>query len=524
MSYFSYFEYLELNGAELFTTLHLPEENGTYPVVICRSPYVDAEQDMGEREICEKKATDFAHYLAAGYAVVHQHCRGSGKSTGDCVPYINEREDGLFLQEWVRKQPFYNGEIYLRGASYTASVHFVTAPFAPDIKGAILEVQDSERYNCNYRNGFYKVGLHGNWYVDMYKKKSIPKSQKNYTADAYRMLPLSDFSKTVFGECAADFDEILRHPDPSDAFWSTRFGGGEAHDAIKHAGIPILLVTGAYDIYTGGVFDMWQALDNQTRALSALAVHPFEHSGRGEEQPILFANGVLKDVFEGYAVRWLDAARGKCEPPFERGKVTYYALFENKWCCDGFYDANASVQIPLGGEKVQYTYDPADPASFKGGLSANFGGNAWQDKPGQRADIISIYTPELEKDVYVKGKMQAKLTVSSDCEDTCFYLRVSLCKKQGDFGLRDDINQISNFDAQYRPNTELEMPFSFDEHAFVIKKGERLRVDISSSAWPYYVPHSNNRGLFSEQTSAKIARNTVDLGRSWLELPTFEEF
>ena len=68
------------------------------------------------------------------------------------------------------------------------------------------------------------------------------------------------------------------------------------------------------------------------------------------------------------------------------------------------------------------------------------------------------------------------------------------------------------------------MSFSFDEHAFVIKKGERLRVDISSSAWPYYVPHTNNRGLFSAQTSAKIARNTVDLGRSWLELPTFEEF
>ena len=66
---------------------------------------------------------------------------------------------------------------------------------------------------------------------------------------------------------AEDFDEILRHPDRDDPFWHTRFGGGEAHEAIKNAGIPILLVTGFYDIYTGGVFDMWRGLySEQTTA------------------------------------------------------------------------------------------------------------------------------------------------------------------------------------------------------------------------------------------------------------------
>ena len=111
------------------------------------------------------------------------------------------------------------------------------------------------------------------------------------------------------------------------------------------------------------------------------------------------------------------------------------------------------------------------------------------------------------------------LKVRSDCEDTCFYLRVSLCKAEGDYGLRDDITQISNFDATYLPNSEIELAFSFDEHAFVIREGERLRVDISSSAFPHYVPHTNCRGLFSKQTTAKIARNTVVLEQSYLTLP-----
>ena len=63
------------------------------------------------------------------------------------------------------------------------------------------------------------------------------------------------------------------------------------------------------------------------------------------------------------------------------------------------------------------------------------------------------------------------------------------------------------------------MDFSFDEHAFVIKKGEKIRVDISSSAFPHYVPHTNKKGLFSEQREAVVAQNTVCLDESFIELP-----
>ncbi len=513
----THYTYIETNGTKLFTLVCLPSEHGTYPTVIYRSPYVDAEEFLTEDAICEKKAHDLAQWTENGYAVVFQHCRGRGKSEGECIPYIHEREDGLFLQEWVRKQPFYNGEIYLRGSSYTSSVHFVTAPFAKDIKGAVLEVQDCERYNCNYRNGFYKVGLHGDWYVHMYKRKQI--REKNYSIDSYRMLPLCDFSQTVFGEHAADFDEILRHPARSDPFWSTRFGGGEAHDAIKHAQIPVLLVTGFYDIYTGGVFDMWRGLDEKTRAMCALAVHPYDHNGKGEGQPILFEKGTLREQFDLYAVRWFDAIRGKCEAPFEKGKVTYYKLFGNEWCCDTFDEGEELRRIPLGTGTASYRYDPRDPATFKGGLSANFDGNAWQDAPHSRDDIVTVYSDTFDADTFVRGRMRATLRVRSDCEDTCFYVRVSLCKKEGDYGLRDDVAQISNVDATYQPSGEVTLDFTFDEHAFVIGKGERLRIDISSSAYPYYVPHTNKRGLFSEQTEARVAENTVHLDASYLEIP-----
>ena len=224
------YQYLLCRETPLFTMIGLPQAEGKYPAVIFRTPYVDSEIEKTEAEICQQKLTEWAPWLENGYAVVSQHCRGRGKSGGDCIPYINEREDGLFLQDWVRQQPFYNGEIYLCGGSYLTSVHMVTAPCAPDIKGAVLEVQVSDRYTCNYRNGFYKMGLHGGWYVGMYKKNSIP--VKPFVPECYHMLPLSDFSKAVLGEPAPDFDEILRHPKRDDPFWP----GGAALCPWRHAG------------------------------------------------------------------------------------------------------------------------------------------------------------------------------------------------------------------------------------------------------------------------------------------------
>ena len=515
----SYHAYVPVPGAGkgLFTAVCLPDREGSFPTIIYRSPYVDAYEDADEDMICGDYMRAFANWLENGYAVVYQHCRGRGKSGGDCVPYIYEREDGLALHEWVRSQPFYNGELYLCGGSYTSSVHYVCAPFAEDIKGAVLEVQDCDRYNCNYRNGFYKSGLHGGWYVSMYKAKSI--KNKNYAPESFNTLPLSGFSRAVFGEEAEDFDEILRHPDRDDPFWLTRFGGGEARDAVKHAGIPILFVTGFYDIFIGGTFAAWNGLDENTRSKCALAVNPYDHGGSPDGQPVRFENGRLIEAFGDYGVRWINAVRGKEDYPFPRGKVTYYKLFGDEWLCGGFEQPEDSRVFTLGEGERTFVYNPYAPATFRGGLSTNFGGSAWQDEPGQRYDILTFHTPEFAEDAFIRGRMSASLAVRSSCEDTCFYVRISLCKKEGDYGLRDDINQISNFRADYRPGDTVEMRFSFDEHAFVVKKGERLRIDVSSSAFPLYVRHTNNRGLFSVQETARIAENTVVCGLSSLTVP-----
>lgn len=146
INYAADYKYIESQGTKLFTVVLLPDSAGKFPVVIIRSPYVDSYENEKEENIVIEYLNANKEWLNHGYAVVIQHCRGRGKSEGDCIPYINEREDGLVLQNWIRKQEFYNGEIFLKGLGYLTSVHYATAPFADDIKGAIFGVQDSERY------------------------------------------------------------------------------------------------------------------------------------------------------------------------------------------------------------------------------------------------------------------------------------------------------------------------------------------------------------------------------------------
>ena len=61
------------------------------------------------------------------------------------------------------------------------------------VKGAALYVQEVNRYNVAYRNGFFKAGFHGGWFVKGYRKKdkSLSRNSKVTFAD----IPLADFSR-----------------------------------------------------------------------------------------------------------------------------------------------------------------------------------------------------------------------------------------------------------------------------------------------------------------------------------------
>lgn len=515
MNSFVEYRYLDISGEKLFTIIALPEPSGKFPTVIFRTPYVKHLADKSEAELVESYSASLEAWIARGYAVVYQHCKGQGKSSGEFVPYIHEREDGLALRQWIRNQDFYNGELYLCGSSYTASLHYSTAPFEADIKGAVFEVQDSERYNLWYRNGQMRKG-HANWHFGLYKANCALNKQFNY--DSFSQLPLQNLSERAFSERADDFEEMLFAHRKSHKFWDTRFGGKDARRAVLDAKIPILLTTGYNDVYVGGVFDMWSQINEQNRKNCALLVSPYNHGdGYSEQSGLCFESGRRREFFGAhYDIDWFDHIRKGSPLPFKKGAITYYRTFENRWQSDFDTPKTELVPISLGSDTLSFKYDPKNPTAFCG--EGNFA-----EESDENGNFIRVFTQPFDRDVFIKGKIRAELSVSSSCEDTSFYIRISIKKPQGAYVLRHDVTSLCYQLGDYIKNDTVTLSFSFDEYAFLLKKGECLQIDIASTDNGVYVCHTNKKGEYCLQSDTEIATNTVYLDKSTLYLPIEQE-
>ena len=499
------------DGVRIYTYGVFPPNRVKCPIVIQRTPYVPEERpNFADFAKAQTKA------VSRGYAYIVQHCRGCGMSEGAWIPYESERADGLALLDWVRKLPWYNGEIFLDGGSYLCSVHWSYLDTNPsDVKGAALSVQEVERYNVIYRNGFFKIGLHGGWFVGGYKKKdhALQRDQAVRLCD----FPLCDFSRRYWGAAEPAFDNPIAHPCREDPFWtSSEPGSGVDYRwALAKSTMPILLRTGFYDIYTEGLCDMWRETPRERLANCALLIDAYDHGGGLAEDMKgtsgEFPGGARAD--EGVSsLDWFDYCRtGRPCAGAVPGKVRYYALWENRWIeADTLADGPRRLEFPLGKGERSWTYDPLRPLpEFPGSGGICFGGMRPQPPPDFRDDVVSFLLPPIDERIDVRGRLRASLLVKSDCEDTCFYARVSVLKPDGKWHLvRDDITSLSANGGDYKPGAERRVEFRFADHAFRLEKGDQLRVDISS-ACAQFAPHGNVKGLQSAVREPKTARNAV---------------
>lgn len=512
------------DGVKLFTNIWMPDEPGRYPVILVRSPYDDPKNygGGGTRE---------------GYVTIYQSCRGTAGSQGEIIAYVNERRDGLDTLAWIRRQDFYNGEIYVIGGSYLSTVHLMYLDTCPsDVRGGLLKIQDCDRYNIHYENGQYKVGLHYGWAVGNMIKRHPELAGRYDKEKAIRELPAKDFAKRLLGDSPVqtltEAEEAFMHPDRSDPWWTTREGVKDGLKAPESIRFPLFLCTAHYDIYTIGIPRMWERLKPETRAKSMFVITPYSHGWLSGNYKFENDRSEFLSEIDGI---WLDYCRTGRLPGdmqgFELGMTNCYVLFGGRWIAEEFItDGAKKRRLYLGGGRLNdtdssgetsYTYDPDHPSSFNGNCGNVFGAMAAQHGIGTKNDVLSFLSEPFSDTVTVKGVQRLHLNVKSDCEDTAFYARMSLVRRDGTaYGIRDRITSLSYElgEGKYVPGETVGIDMAFDLTAFEIKEGERIRLDIASSYWPAYIPHNNVSGLWCEVTERRIARNTVVWEGSALEL------
>lgn len=500
------------DGTQLYTRTFVPKGEGKYPIVFIRTPYDAAGNGIPYTQMSDGEA----EYIRAGYAVVRQHCRGTGDSEGFCIPYSTaERTDGLDTLEWIRMQPFYNGEIFLWGQSYLTSVHLLYLDTAPqDIKGAVLAIQTDRMFFHKYRNGCcYDIAGNTNWYLDRLRRQ-YPQQDRSRISER----PYKDIMLRAVGEDVPAYNAMLRN-DCYNEFWQQ---DPRTH-LMENLKLPVLFLEGWYDFYLGGMFSMWQRLHPEGKARSAFVVGPWGHSTRTARNcPYPLPNG---NIPEDYAVQWFDSIRRGISYPYaETGKLTYYSLGSGSWYTAPqsqpapeklyFGDDLKLTGTPLSRDlQITYRYDPDDaPGCFR--HNGIFPGHIPNSVPG----VITFLSEPAGEEQSFYGPVRWHMTVSSDCEDTAFFVRISFVEEGVSYNLTQGITSLSHACPDCRANQPVTLDLDTTPIAFTLKKGSRIRVDISSHS-DIFLPHPNVRGHWAEITEARIANNTLHLKDAYIALP-----
>lgn len=501
------------DGIRLFTRVVLPKTGKErVPVVFMRTPY------HRETEITEETFRQYENdqFLCRGFGIVLQHCRGRYGSEGECIPYSEkERSDGLETLGWLRKQAFYNGELFFSGASYTASVLMLLLDEPiPDLSAICFSVQTESMYHRNYVNGLCRSFCGFEWWLSM-----ISGSRPKIAADEeiYKR-PYVDIMKRATGKDLPAFTNGLLH-DRYDEFWKNDHRIG----IMESLNVPILMVSGWFDYYCYGMSRMWEKLPEKTRKKSVFFMNPFGHGMKPDENAdYVFPNGLLPP---DRAAVWFESIRNKTPYPYaETGKFTYYSIGEDRWkVSDSPYRVSAAKTFYFrdGGRLSEgspeegsrsYLYDPDCPTHHDK-HDAMF----LMEPENSHEDVLSFVSGEFKEPEAFFGPIEYRIEVSTDCDDTSFFLRFCLVEDGKAYNLVDAVTTILHGEPSYKAKERCTLVFQSQPTAFFVKPGGRIRVDISSYTDCFH-HHANTQEHFALAVETKTAGNTVYFGESRLTL------
>lgn len=520
-------------------------DTGAFPVVLIRNPYIAlADSSL------------YRFYNLYGYAVVYQEVRGKGRSEGVFEAWDNERSDGIDTVRWIQSQPWYSGELYLVGSSYTAFVHMtMLEDIMDEVKGAVLRVFTPDFRRALYENGVWHLDMITPWIINTeYDFMDDQQFVEKYTK-ALTIRPFEKAIDTVMGKSYPWHQQMIANPDGKSHFWADSHWGYMCTLPEK-INIPILLVDGWYDPFCPGLLRMWDKIPKKVRRNCAMLVGPWVHDcviQEGCEFSMPHGEILGVDGSLGF-LDWLNHLRYGREPVLcTPGKIRYYVMGSDTWRCtntfnyikmpDGvkpysgmkcrrlYLDENSLVENVPALKALSYDYDPEKPTSFWGGeYFNNFmpGGMMKQARPFRRKGILNFISEPLTEDMDMAGYVDVFLEVTSDCEETVFIARLDVVTDDQTWNVREGAalmskgvilknEKITRFGLEHPPFAG--NPDSTWLHirlwpsAWHLKAGWRLRLDVASSNYPAYLPFGNTKELWSRQTELLKAHNTIFTGK-----------
>ena len=532
------------DGVRLHTHVIRPKKPGRYPVIMVRSPYVI--NDFVYRSLLPL-------FARRGYACVLNSVRGTLASEGDWVPFINEKKDGIDLINWICRQSWCDGNIGGFGGSYLGYVQWGLAGCGhPALKTLFIGVAGASPYHMFWRRGMFRQDIWNVWAAQMMEEnRYYMEFPAELYQDALSYSPQLNLGEHLKGKTCDWYTSWITSDRPDAPYWTEGYWG-QMKDDVSEIKIPVMLQGGWFDIFLRPQLETYRHLPAEVRKKSRFLIGPWNHGGNtvGQKKLENSERGGMFCIRE--ALDWFDHQLKGRPYPEKTGGIEAYNINTSAWeffeddivpeIYEKYYfSADKALSGPSGlcfsrpdnMTGLNFTYDPNDPVRSKGGNTLGTGapkdqiGPVKQDRMGERSDVLSFISEPLERDLQLAGKIRAHLCVASDAAATSF--TISLCEVEKDgntYNIRDDISDI-----RWRNETEIreyasgetaKLEMEMTDVVWKLKKGSRLRVDISSSNFPLYHVHPNSAGSWAAGPEKKTARQTFFCGgenASYIELP-----
>lgn len=520
------------DGVKLSADVYRPDAEGQFPVLLTRTYYGKCNRD-----IFHPRGKEFIEYFVSrGYVVVIQDCRGRYDSEGKFYIEIYDAEDGYDTYEWCGSQPWSNGKIGTYGCSYGGCIQWYSAHLRNShLKCMVPRDATSDSY---FDGGFMRGGVYQGWLgwcVGTAGRTGRQGRMEGHDwKEIYMNLPLNEADESI-GFHFPWWKDYLKHP-TYDEYWKRT----SVHNKYHLIEVPSLNIGGWYsssDIMGTirnflGVFK--KGYSEQGRKNQKIFIGPWSHCSSSTKVGEIDFGPKAKVDFNELHLRWYDYwLKGIDTGIMDTPPIKIFVMGMNDWITandwplpetqfNKFFlhskgransligDGTLNITHPNSEPPDRFTYDPAHP------VHGSTDSDLLDQRPMERRDDVLVYTTEpLKEDLMVVGPVKVILYAVSSAVDTDFTGKlVDVHPNDLAQGLNYGIVRARYRDSFEKP-TLIEpgkiYKYEIDLWATgnLFKKGHRIRLEISSSNFPGFLPNTNTGNDIGSDTERKIARQII---------------
>jgi len=493
------------DGVTLYSDHYYPpgysRDGGVHPTLLMRQPY---GRDIASTVVYAHPAWFARH----GYNVVIQDVRGRGDSEGEFYPFRNEARDGAETIAWLRTRPESNGSVGMYGFSYQGMTQLLAAAEQPEGLACIAPAMTAcDLYSgWFYQGGALRLASTLGWGLQMLKEDARRRGLREASdllERAWANLPAQFLETPYASHPAFGFEGLLaylrdwiEHDQPG-RYWHAL----DVSQSLAKIEVPALHVSGWYDTYLRGSVDGFKAMCNHFEHQYLLA-GPWVHIPWGDRiGPHTLGAEANLDT-DALLLRWFNHWLKGTGEFADEPAIRHFALGEGKWHAASRFPAATKTMYlhsdgransskgngllsevePAANEPPDvFVHDPEVPVGAPGVGPAN-------QAAMELGNNLLVYTSALlEAPLHVFGAVEVDVYCATSAANADLVAKLVCVKPNGDAAfIAIGVARSSHLFDPCAANEPRRWRFSLEPTSCVFAVGERLRIEIASSAYPLF--------------------------------------